>query len=520
MQARQLPFHSYEGNEPHIFVSYSHRDSEQVFAIIGELSRLGFRLWYDEGIDPGTEWPEEIAAHLQKSAVFLLFVSPQSVESHNVRREINYAIDSHKRLLCVYLSPTELSPGMQMQLSLIQSIHYTYADPGDFYARLYKVLSQSLGVPDTAPSRPLKNPEAPPTEQTKPAAKGGRHSSLWVALGAVLCILAVALGILFWRNGRETPHDAISSPATADVSPHTQAAAKTAPPSLLESGSHGNNGGNLNSNMPSGFACEGGEWLYIAWDGGLYRLRADLTEPQKLAQADAMRPSLNIMGDWLYYQNLGPQRIRLDGSTAESLPYFSGSYSVGYGDSFYYADLSPGGGVMQMPLEGGTPQKLYTANVFTLYVDRGWLYFNDYAVESSVLRIRPGDTEAEAYIADATLLSFCVEDGWLYYHSSRYGFCRKNLESGKLEQIDMDYTGNIIVCENRLFYIKGDRLFGLSLPLGKPEELCRFPVEPLSFNVAGGQVFAATESELFHCPATGGEPTDISPLLEAAPLPD
>ena len=66
----------YEGKEPYIFISYSHRDSKRVFPILKQLSDAGFRLWYDEGIDPGTEWPESIATHLANSTACIAFAGP------------------------------------------------------------------------------------------------------------------------------------------------------------------------------------------------------------------------------------------------------------------------------------------------------------------------------------------------------------------------------------------------------------------------------------------------------------
>ena len=49
---------AYEGNLPFIFVSYAHKDSREVFDLIEKLAARGYRIWYDEGIKPGVEWPE------------------------------------------------------------------------------------------------------------------------------------------------------------------------------------------------------------------------------------------------------------------------------------------------------------------------------------------------------------------------------------------------------------------------------------------------------------------------------
>ncbi|MBQ2478969.1 MAG: toll/interleukin-1 receptor domain-containing protein, partial [Erysipelotrichales bacterium] len=66
----------YEGSDNYIFISYAHKDSERVFPLLRKLTENGYRIWYDEGIDPGTEWPESIARHLESSSVCLSFISP------------------------------------------------------------------------------------------------------------------------------------------------------------------------------------------------------------------------------------------------------------------------------------------------------------------------------------------------------------------------------------------------------------------------------------------------------------
>ena len=75
----------YEGTDPYIFISYAHRDKDRVLPVLRSLSERGYRIWFDEGIDPGTEWAESIAGHLENSRVCLFFLSPFSAVSQNCR---------------------------------------------------------------------------------------------------------------------------------------------------------------------------------------------------------------------------------------------------------------------------------------------------------------------------------------------------------------------------------------------------------------------------------------------------
>ena len=45
---------AYNGNEPYIFISYAHKDSDKVLPIIRELQSRGYRVWYDAGIEAVT----------------------------------------------------------------------------------------------------------------------------------------------------------------------------------------------------------------------------------------------------------------------------------------------------------------------------------------------------------------------------------------------------------------------------------------------------------------------------------
>ncbi len=116
------PYGSYEGNEPYIFISYAHKDESKVYPVIRGLQERGFRIWYDAGIEPGTEWPEYIAEHINNSGCVLCFVSENALNSQNCRREIAYAIDEHKNMMAAYLEKVSLSAGMKMQLGILQAI--------------------------------------------------------------------------------------------------------------------------------------------------------------------------------------------------------------------------------------------------------------------------------------------------------------------------------------------------------------------------------------------------------------
>ena len=162
----------YEGPENYVFISYSHRDAERVFPLLRSLSDRGFRLWYDEGIDPGSEWPQSIADHLAGCKVCLAFISSTSVQSKNCRQEINFALANNKDFLSVMLEPVTMPRGMEMQLSIFQFLmSYKYPSREAFEEKLFSVeLLQSCRALQAAPAPAVETTPASPVPAAPAAA--------------------------------------------------------------------------------------------------------------------------------------------------------------------------------------------------------------------------------------------------------------------------------------------------------------------------------------------------------------
>jgi hypothetical protein len=138
------PFTAYKGIRPYIFTSYAHRNMKDVFQIIKRLNRDRYRIWYDEGIEPGNEWPEIVGSAVVNCSQFLVFMSPYAAESRNVRNEINLAFNEHKDILVVFLQKTNLSEGMKLQIGTVQFINRFDLTEREFLDKLTRVLSSTL----------------------------------------------------------------------------------------------------------------------------------------------------------------------------------------------------------------------------------------------------------------------------------------------------------------------------------------------------------------------------------------
>lgn len=131
-------FEAYTGDEPYLFVSYSHRDVEQVYPILDALYDRKYRIWYDESCENGSDFREELRTRIQNSEAVLLFVSAASMASPFCGMEIIVACECGKRLFPIYLDDAAVPPAFELLLA--NTHHSTTNDP----ERLMRVMVRDL----------------------------------------------------------------------------------------------------------------------------------------------------------------------------------------------------------------------------------------------------------------------------------------------------------------------------------------------------------------------------------------
>ncbi|MHA1111493.1 MAG: TIR domain-containing protein [Promethearchaeota archaeon] len=143
-QLFQVPFKAYLGDEPFVFVSYSHSNKLEVYPIIDYMNKVGINIWYDEGIPVSENWKKSIAENLERCVTFLVFISPRMLNSEWVKKEIGFALKKKKKFVAVYLKKTELPLELEFEIADIQALKKYRLDESEFYAKLKDVLKQSL----------------------------------------------------------------------------------------------------------------------------------------------------------------------------------------------------------------------------------------------------------------------------------------------------------------------------------------------------------------------------------------
>lgn len=116
---------AYEGNEPYIFISYAHKDSDKVIPIIQALQDRGFRVWYDEGLEVGKSWRDMIEEYLFNCTCAICFITPNFLNSHNCQDEISYAKELEKSPLIVYLDDMQPDRKFQFGYGRFHALKYT-----------------------------------------------------------------------------------------------------------------------------------------------------------------------------------------------------------------------------------------------------------------------------------------------------------------------------------------------------------------------------------------------------------
>ena len=187
----------YEGAEPYVFISYAHADAEAVLAVAAQLQAAGFRIWYDAGIEVGSEWPEYIAAHLKGAAVMLAFLSNSYVRSDNCRAEMHYALTKKIPSVNIFLERTDMTPGLEMQLGHRFALMKYEMSDALFWEKLIAAPPLVSLLPDGGGKRPFR-----------PAAEAARKARrpLWKRILIWFLVLALlggltAVGIVGWSTG-------------------------------------------------------------------------------------------------------------------------------------------------------------------------------------------------------------------------------------------------------------------------------------------------------------------------------
>ena len=141
---------AYDGEEPYIFLSYSHLDMMFAQSFLKNLQRRGIsRIWYDDGILPAERWEDKIIEKLRNCSCFIVLGSRHYVSSLYCRKELRIALEKADRpVLCILLDMEEeeflgsldgeMDPRQLEEIGNVQAVFYRKLRTDTFYEKIMR----------------------------------------------------------------------------------------------------------------------------------------------------------------------------------------------------------------------------------------------------------------------------------------------------------------------------------------------------------------------------------------------
>lgn len=99
-----------------VFVAYSRKDTIACEELVLALRQQELVVFYDQSLKSGDRWRAVIANNIQKSPVFVVLLSKESMASAEVEGEVNLAKDSTASITPVRIETTDLTPTFKLML--------------------------------------------------------------------------------------------------------------------------------------------------------------------------------------------------------------------------------------------------------------------------------------------------------------------------------------------------------------------------------------------------------------------
>lgn len=134
-----------------LFVSYRNVNRALVQELVNDISDMGHEVWYDQALEGGQKWWDNILENIRRSDVLLFALSPQALDSRACQIELTYANALHKNILPVLIADGVNIALLPMILQERQIVDYRGQNK-----EAYKALAHALN--SLPPSAPLPDP--------------------------------------------------------------------------------------------------------------------------------------------------------------------------------------------------------------------------------------------------------------------------------------------------------------------------------------------------------------------------
>lgn len=186
----------------HIFISYSHKDTDYAHGLAKNLQSTGFEIWIDERLDYGSQWPQEIQKQLDACDAFIIIMTPRAFASEWVQSELQRAKRKLKPIFPLLLEGDE--PWLSVESTQFYDVRGEKLPDEKFYSAIRRVVSVSQS--DTT-LHYIKDKVQPATS-VKPKISTGIIVALIGALVIVVMACVTIIGgplIQKWQNFPSVP---------------------------------------------------------------------------------------------------------------------------------------------------------------------------------------------------------------------------------------------------------------------------------------------------------------------------
>jgi hypothetical protein len=177
------------GGGPYVFVCYAHDERALVLEQVEWLRRQGFEIWYDESIEGGSRWSEDLARAVEGCSAVLYFLSSRSAASRYCLDEIHFALECGRPIVPVELEPVMLTPGLRLSLGSTHRLFMHRMDAEEFREKL------SRGLRAAMEGRLVQDVHGPAASEKQPVAPAVTPGFNWrpVVAGILVALAVFAL---------------------------------------------------------------------------------------------------------------------------------------------------------------------------------------------------------------------------------------------------------------------------------------------------------------------------------------
>lgn len=188
-----------------VFLSYSRRDAVFVGRLADDLVNRGIDPWLDtddlpaEGED---RWRRSVVRGIRDSTAIILVLSPDSVGSKSVERELTIAAEMGRRIIPIMNRTCTLSDGVMFELAGLQRTDFVDQPYETAFEELVQRIHADAEADPASLAKPDRDvetvsPVGPRGPADRPSAGRSRR---WLAAAAVLCLATVVVVVMAVRS--------------------------------------------------------------------------------------------------------------------------------------------------------------------------------------------------------------------------------------------------------------------------------------------------------------------------------